>query len=423
MTPRTRQEFFQNAITSGEVGAVAAQTVMVTLLPVLLARYTSSALLIGAAVGGEGVFALTLPVWSGMLSDRIGRHPGARLSGRMVVVSIAAILLASSTAIAPFIKGYWASAGIAFVSFAALHAYLTPFWALTIDAVPDERRGRVQGVRGILRSVGLAYGLVVAGLLFGISRPLPFLVAGLLVVATTTLSGAAARAVSPARHESTHKGLGQAWRSLIRNRPALWLLAADACWNASVDGIRPYFYLYAKNVLGTTVRQTSIGLLLLVIGLAGGSWFVGRLGDRYDRMRLLQAASLGLAIAFALGFTVRSIPVSLLIAGAAGLAASAIMTLPLPLYANLVGDQSSGENTGLYVVSVTIGRVCSPLLVGGAVDLSSRFMPQTHGYPVMWLVSCALALAGWRCVRISAHAVRERARIGSPHAKRVATTP
>lgn len=149
---------------------------------------------------------------------------------------------------------------------------------------------------------------------------------------------------------------------------------------------------------------------MLVFCLGSGSWIVGHLGDRYDRMRLLQHASLALAIAFGVGFLVRGIGLALLVAAAAGLAASAIMTLPLPLYANLVGDQSSGENTGLYVVSVTIGRVFSPLLVGGAVDAVARFMPRTHGYPVMWLVSASLALAGWRCVHLSGHAIRERDR-------------
>ena len=111
------------------------------------------------AVGGEGVFALALPFWSGTLSDRLPRRIARRLGRRMAVVAGATLVLAGAVAVAPFLPSYWALAGAALLAFAGLHAYLTPFWALLIDAVPDSRRGRVQGMRGLMRSAGLAYGL------------------------------------------------------------------------------------------------------------------------------------------------------------------------------------------------------------------------------------------------------------------------
>jgi MFS family permease len=409
MDARRKLELQQDALTVGELGAVAAQTVMVAILPVMLARYTSSAFRIGLAIGGEGIFALLLPVWSGMLSDRIRRPPGARLNGRILVVGSAALLLSCSVAVAPYLSGYWPLAAAALVSFAALHAYLTPFWALTIDAVPDNRRGRIQGLRGVLRSFGLAYGLVGAGLLFGIWPSLPFVLAAALVLATTGITAWASASLK-VDSRPAHGPLGHAWRALVRNRPALWLLGADAFWNASFDGLRPYFFLYARQVLGTTVAQTSIGLVLLVAGLAVGSWVIGRLGDRHDRMRLLQVSSVVLVLALASGFLVRHLGVALVVAAAAGLAASAIMTLPYPLYANLVGDRAAGENTGLYVVSVTIGRIGAPLLVGGAIDVARPWLPRTQGYPAMWLISAALAAGGLFCVSRSASALRRARR-------------
>lgn len=406
MRARRQTELHEYALTAGELGATAAQTVMVALLPVLLAAHAPSAVWIGVAIGGEGVFALLLPFWSGALSDRLPPRLTRRFGPRMLVVGASALVLAAAVASTPFLSGYWPLAAAAFVSFAGLHAYLTPFWALLIDAVPDERRGRVQGVRGVLRSFGLAYGLVAAGLLFGIWQPLPFLIAAASVVATTAITWAAVLA-APRGRAATHEASWTAvWRSVARNRPAFWLLAADAFWNASVDGIRPYFFLYARRVLGTTVSQTSFGLVLLVTGLGVGSWVVGRLGDRYDRLRILEIASAALTLAFAAGFLARSIPVALAVATAAGAAAAAVMALPYPLYAAMVGDRATGENTGLYVVSVTAGRVGAPLLVGAAVDVAARWMPRTNGYPAMWLLSAALAAGGWLCVRRSSRLSR-----------------
>jgi MFS family permease len=392
------------SLTAGELGAVAAQTVMVTLLPVMLARWAPSSIWIGMAIGGEGVFALALPFWSGAVSDRLPPRVARRFGRRMAVSGAAAVVLAGAVAVTPFLSGYWPLAGAALVAFAGLHAYYTPFWALLIDAVPDERRGRVQGMRGVLRAGGLAYGLVAAGLLFSLWAPLPFLVAAALLLATTGLTWRAARSSDVHRQPAARGRLHDAWRELLRNRPAFWILAADACWNAAVDGIRPYFFLYADKVLGTTVAETSIGLTLLVGGLALGSWLVGRLGDRRDRLRLLELSSLALAGAFAVGFFARSVPVTLAVAAAAGLAAAAIMTLPYPLFAAAMGEghDANGENTGMYAMSATIGRVVAPLLVGAVIDLGARFAPRTGGYPFMWLVSAALAAGGYLCVRRAA---------------------
>ncbi len=399
-------------LVAAELGAVAAQTVMVAVLPVLLAEHGASPLWIGFAVGGEGVFALVLPFWSGALSDRAPRAAADRLGRRMVVAAPAAAVLAAAVSVAPFLSGYWPLAIAAFVSFAGLHAFLTPFWALLIDDVPEARRGRVQGIRGMFRAVGLAYGLVVAGLLFAAWRPLPFLVAAALVVMTTGVTwGTERRFVGPAIPR-WRGALGDAWKGAISNRAAWWLLVADACWNASVDGIRPYLFLYAQRTLGIDVPQTSVGLGVLVTALGVASWYVGRLGDRSDRHRVLEVSSVIMAVAFVAGFFARGAALAVAVAAVGGAAAAAIMTLPFPLFSSLMGGRATGESTGIYEVSVTVGRVVAPLLVGAVIDLASRAGWAGGGYPAMWLVSAALAAAGGWCVRRSRRAQRGRGRAG-----------
>lgn len=70
--------FREYGLTAGTLGSSAGQTVMVALLPVLLAEYAPSAVWIGFAIGGEGIFALLVPYWIGALSD----HLPARLARR-----------------------------------------------------------------------------------------------------------------------------------------------------------------------------------------------------------------------------------------------------------------------------------------------------------------------------------------------------
>ncbi|MBI4408735.1 MAG: MFS transporter [Gemmatimonadetes bacterium] len=391
---RRLQEY---GLTAGTLGSTAGQTVMVAVLPVLLARYAPSAVWIGFAIGGEGIIALVVPYWIGYLSDHLPHRLARRFGRRTFFLLACAPLMALSVAVAPFLRGYWPLAAAGLVYFAALHGYLAPLWALMVDAVPDERRGRVHGVRGALHAAGLGYGLVAGGLLYAIWPPLPFLVAALLIAATTALTVAAAPPSSRNRELHEEPGPGEAiriWHDL-RNRPAIrWFLIANALWTGAVDGIRPYVFLFAVAVLGITVAEASLVLTLLVAGLGLGAVILGHLGDRHGRDRLLVAGAVVTGVAMMFGLVVRTVPAAVALLLGSGLGAAALIALPYPLFARLVGSRAVGRYTGLYILTVGLGRIVAPVLVGAAIDLGSPLFPETKGYPLMWPVAGALALTG-----------------------------
>ncbi|HEY8470711.1 MAG TPA: MFS transporter [Longimicrobiales bacterium] len=400
-------------LTAGTLGSTAGQTVMVALLPVLLARYAPSALWIGFAVGAEGAFALLVPYWIGHFSDALPPALARRFGRRTFFLLIMAPLMALALCAAPFLEGYWPLAGVSFVFFAALHGYLTPLWALMVDAVPDERRGRVHGVRGALHALGLGYGLVAGGLLFGLWEPLPFLLAAALVLATTWLTYGAAPPTARDRElpeEPDRSSVVRIWREL-RERPAVRrLLAANALWTGAVDGIRPYVFLFAVTVLGISVAEASLVLVVLVAGLGVGAVAIGHLGDRYGRAWLLQAGSLLTGLAMLAGVAVREVPAALLLLLASGVGAATLIALPYPLFAGFAGDRAIGRYTGLYILMMGLGRVVAPVLVGAGIDLGARLYPETQGYPLMWPIAGVLALAGSLVLRSSILAARREAR-------------
>ncbi len=388
---------WEYALTSGELGAAAAQTTIVVVLPLLLQKYAASNFWIGFAVGGEGVFALLVPFWVGYLSDKMPRGLARHFGRRMLFLLLAAPAMAAAMVIEPFLGSYWMMAGVAFVFFAALHTYLTPLWTLMLDSVPDERRGRVQGSRGIFRAAGLAYGLVAAGLLFSIGKLLPFLVGAALLLGTTGATWLAERRVGGDREEDgrRHVGLKQMWKQLKKHPAGIWLLVANAFWNGAIDGIRPYIFLYSTTVLGVTVAQTSEGLGILVIGIGIGSAVLGKLGDKLPRGRLLMVGTAVLAAAFSVATFLRH-PLGAGIAlGFGGLGAAGAVTITYPYFAELMGEGHQGEYTGLFVFSVGFGRIFSPMLVGAAIDLGKGFMPKVKGYPMMWPTVGVLAILGW----------------------------
>ena len=66
---------------------------------------------------------------------------------------------------------------------------------------------------------------------------------------------------------------------------------------------------------------------------------------------------------------------------------AAIVTLGYPLFANLMGEDSPGQFTGLFVVSVGLGRIVAPMIIGLAVTLGRPVFPTVQGYPMMWVVA------------------------------------
>ncbi len=442
MNDHSKHRVREFALTSGTLGATSAQTLMVALLPVLLVEYAPSAVWIGAVIASEGLFSLLLPYAVGLLSDRVPGGLARRFGRRNMFLLLAAPVMAVGLVVAPFLGSYWGLAAAAFVFFAALRVYVTPLWALLVDSVPEGRWGRVEGVRGVLHSVGLSFGLVGGGFLFDLWQPLPFILAAALLLVTTAVTyfatppdslervsereaeelgnrvesdetnkegGEQREGPNAARDsrrgdqnrsapEARVRGGGGGKRSILRelkhDAPLRWFLIAHALWTAAVDGMRPYIFIFASVVLGVRIAEASALLLVLLAGLAIGSFSIGWLSDRINRPTLLFISALVLGVAMCAGIFIRSVPVAIALLLPVGLGAAALISLPYPMFATLVGDRPIGEFTGVFGWAVGLAQLFPPVIVGAAVDLGAGLFPEERGYPMMWPVVGVMALLG-----------------------------
>ena len=386
---------WEYALPAGELGVSACQTLIVALLPLLIRKEAGSSFGVGFAVGGEGLFALAVPWLAGRAVDRLPSKLARRFGRHSFLLLISTPVMIAALCVLPALTSYWFTTAIAFAFFVAQHAYQTPLMTLVVDALPDARRARVQGVRSIYRACGLSFGLVGGGLLFSIGHALPFVIgSGLLVLSTSATVWAEHHAASQQPSPQRPPRSSSLLRRLRENRPALWLLIANALWNGAIDGVRPYVFLFAMVVLNMSVPSTSLGMIALVVTLAAASAVFGKLGDGGDRLRLLEIGSLMVVAALTAGYFVRAPIPALVITVLAGAGAGALMTLPYALFAQHMGTQSTGEYSGFFVASVSAGRLAAPMFVGAAVDLGARVLPEQKGYPFMWPMAAALALAG-----------------------------
>jgi maltose/moltooligosaccharide transporter len=426
----TERRVREYGLTTGELGISSGQTVVAVLLPLFLVAHAPSALWIGAVIAGEGLFALLMPYGIGLLSDRLPAGVASRFGRRNFFLLVVSPVMAAALAVLPFMDGYWSLAAVAFVFFAALHSYRTPLEALIADTSTAERLGRVQGVRGVFHAIGLGYGLVGGGLLYSVWEPAPFLVAALLVLATTALTYTATPETGSRSRRPDRGAAGQArdagdagtrdgsatgpaaeravWREL-KDRPEMrWLLAANALWTGGVDGIRPYLFLFATVVLGIQIAETSLLLLVLLGGVGIGALAAGTLGDRFGRARVLLGAALVAGSAMVCGVLVRDVPLAIVVLVPAGLGAAAFISLPYPLFVETAGDFARGRHAGLFNVSLGVGRLLSPLAVGLAIDQGRALFPELEGYPAMWPVAGGLVLLGALALLRASSASRRR---------------
>ena len=87
-------------------GLAFAISVLTTYGPVVLIHLTNSTSQVGALIGGEGAFALAIPLISGALSDRLPGSPATRRfpfilsGGPLVVAGLALLAFSGSVALA-----------------------------------------------------------------------------------------------------------------------------------------------------------------------------------------------------------------------------------------------------------------------------------------------------------------------------------
>jgi MFS family permease len=408
------------ALTSGEMGSAGGQTLIAALLPVMLAPHAPSTFWIGAVIASEGVFAVALPYVAGAISDSAPRRIGGVFGRRGRMLAAAAPAMALGLVLIAALDGFWPLAGAAVVYFFALHMYSGPLRALLTDATPEEDWGAVQGVMGATHVGGVAFGLVAGGLLYSIWEPLPFLVAAVLVLSLTVVTLLAARALGEAggrgaedkadekqadqedadkegaddEEEHSFKQDLRFWRQIGSRAETRRFLLGNILWNAGVEGIRPYIFLFATVALGITVATASLAMIGFLVAAGIGSVVVGHLGDRFGRDKVLVLGALLAGVAMMPGLFVRDLVYLIILLIPAGLGAAALVSLPYAVFEGMVGDTNVGRSTGAFYMSVGVARIIAPLAVGAAIDIAHRWMPETEGYPAMWPVAGSLILIG-----------------------------
>lgn len=373
-------------------GFATALSLVTTYLPLILERYTSSATLIGFAIGGEGIFSALIPLFVGVVSDRIWTKRWGRRRPFMIY---AGPFMAAALMLAPFQVGYIPIAVSTFAFFAAYHFYTSPYQSLLPDVTPAASHGRVQGFQSFLRGGGMFLGMVVAGFLFYRWEPLPFILCSLLIMAVTYLT--VSRVDEPEPEPSSippRRGIWEeakhVWASTRRHKEIQRFMVASFLWESTLAGLRPFIMLWFIYALGATAQTGAlllglVGVTYMVAGLASGY-----LADRYGRALIMRIGLWVYLGGCLVGTFITDYRWAFVFLPVFGLGGSIVLTLPYAILIRLMPKESVGQFTGMFSMMRGLANIIAPLIAGVGIDIAGKVLSGGRQYSVIWLLSAVM---------------------------------
>lgn len=377
-------------------GLALAISVLTTYGPVILLALAHSPTAVGALIGGEGAFALAVPLAAGALSDRL---PASPLGRRMPFILAGVPLACAALVILPFSPTTGVAGVVVVGCFVGYYLYYPPYRALYADLLPRAMYARAQAGQAVARGAGLGIALLSGGLLLGLWKPLPFLIAAGVLAATTVALVPVLRLQSRCR-DATLPYRGASLRAvLLGDRELQVFVVANALWEFSFAGLKSFIVLYVVKGLGRSPGVASAVIGVVAVAYIAGAPIAGRLADRYGLVRVLQLTS----IVYGAGLLVGALPHTLapLLIGlpVVALAGAIVLTLPQALAFALAPAGGEGAAAGLQDFSRGVGVVLGPIVAGAAIGASHHLFSATHGYAALWPVIGVPVLAAAALLR------------------------
>jgi MFS family permease len=385
-------------LTLPTLGFSAALTLVTTYLPPILSEYTSSNTLIGFVIGGEGIFSSLIPIWVGVISDRIWTKRWGRRKPFMI---FAGPFMAAALMLAPFQPGIAPIAVSIFLFFAAYHFYSAPYQALLPDVTPAGHHGKVQGYQAFMRGGGMFLAMIGFGALFNQWSPSPFILCGLIILMLTYITVTKINEPEPDRSSlPPRQGIGseivRVFRSMRQDRGIWPFMLSVFLWESTLAGLRPFLWLYFNRSL-----KASDNMWLLLLAMVGVTYVVagllgGYLADKFGRTRMMRIGLWLYLGGCILGAFMPNIKWAFIALPLFGLGGAIALTLPYAILIRLMPKAHIGQYTGMFSMMRGLANIIAPLLAGAAIDGVRPYLAggkyQGREYGMVWVVAALMII-------------------------------
>jgi Na+/melibiose symporter-like transporter len=345
--------------------------------------------------------ALWVPMIVGTWSDRAK----TKIGGRLPFVIAGAVPAAVAMALIGFVHSLGIVAIVAGVFFGFYFVAYEPYRAMYPDLLDEEEvAGRAQSTQALARGIGTGCALLGGGLLLSIARPLPFFVAGVVLLAATTafVLLTLKRVIDVhSRRGGDKKGngapnvaavAGRVWKLLREHGALRAYFFANALWEMALAALKAFIILYLTIGLHFKLPTASVIIGVVAVIILLGATISGKAGDRFGHLRVVRVA----LWLYGIGYLVPIFTTSKPVIGAAvpliAIGGGTLMTLAYAVLMPLMPEDEHGALTGYYSMSRGVGIVLGPILAGVAIELSKNSLfTSTKGFQAMWIVCAAAA--------------------------------
>lgn len=355
-------------------------------VPLFLANYLKSAAWIGFMMTIDNYFAMFLQPWIGHRSDKTHTKYGRRMPFLLIGMPLGAVF----AALIPLHKSLLTLVLFMMLMNLSMSLFRSPTVALMPDITPEHQRTRANGVINLMGGIGSVLAFSVGSKLFGIGSFLPFLLAGIIMLASMFILKAVIK--EPIMLTGNYAAEP---RPPIRikeqlDKTTIFILGAIFCWFVAYQGVEALFTLYGTKHAGMSDTEaasslTYFSLAFLIFALPSG-W----LGAKFGKRKVIMIGVSGLFLVFGSIVFVDTVSMLRLLLIVGGMFWACININSYPWVISTGSEESIGTRTGIYYFVSSLAAIASPPLLGGLIDI--------FGYSALFISASAALLLALLCL-------------------------
>jgi len=353
----------------GFLGSSLIWQVYSTFVPPLLeSRFGFTTFVIGLIMAIDSFLGVIIQPLFGRLSDKTRTKLGRRLPYLFICMPLCAILFI----LIPHMPTIPSMMAVIVVFTFLMGVWRTPAVSLMPDMTPGPLQSQANGIVNLMGAVGAIIALGGGGLMYNLGgEPLPFLIAGLLLLAAMGVLVLFVREPETpyANIKGNDKRMSLTHMEAKERKSFIFLLLAIFFWFAGYNAIDTFFSLYVIHTLEGTAGEASLMLSLFAVTLVAFSIPAGILGAKYGRRKVITIGLCGISALFVPMLLIPSAGLTTGLLMVAGICWACVNINSLPMVTRISGPLRIGAFIGYYYLFSFGAQIITPPLLGLIRDI------------------------------------------------------
>ncbi len=349
-------------------------------------------------------------MWSDRTYTRIGRRMPYIVGAAPIAVIAFALIPIAPMLIPAELSGNISELTVPFVlligaagaMLLAMAILRTPVIALMPDLIPSPLRSKANGVINLMGGIGGVLAFLAGGVLYKIYRPLPFWVAGVVMLGAVVVllvyikePKELVESAAAGEESMSLRRLFDGLRGLPSEnaRSLTFLILAIFFWFVGYNAIETFFSSYGVSVLG--VSEDTAGLIFSVAYVTFILFSIpsGYIATRFGRRRTILTGLVIFGLLLVVVYFLPNLYVAVGVLALGGIAWSLVNINSLPMVVDISPSETVlGTYTGLYYIAGTLAAVVGPTLNGWIVELAD------FNYNLIFIVTPAFFVLAILCM-------------------------